>query len=674
MNPYPNNPYRKTHDRHLVSRVWFLSILPVIVTITAFTLQSHATTYYVSLTGSNTNSGLSQASAWRTLTYAVQNASPVVAGDTIYMEAGDYGAENVEFEISGTVGAPIVIAGYQLVPGDAPPLLVDQSDLFAAFDPALMPTFDGGDRTSGVGIDLRNEHDLELRNLQIHDYAYGLYAGSSSQSDQSHHTLYNVNVHTVGNFNAYSGLGITLGSMGTRFSNSNTLINCLVVNAAAEGITLNGDHNQVTGCKVLCNDIVASGAATDYYLMVCGSYNIIDRCYIERLPDLSHNGHGMGVKSNAEQVVDDGLSLPVITPQYNLFRNCTAVNLGEAFYVRHRPVQYNTFQHCTAIGTHTGADGSGRGEGNAFVVRDGASNNTFDGGVAQNCLSGFNFLDTVEDGDTGPNPTGHPGNNNVLTNCVVNNCYIGVRFNDYSIPSDAGENTIANCTFYNVRYMFGAYRACTNMNYINNIFHGTLPATPGGSFKTGAFSGDIQPNNGTTFSHCDFVNIQGGMPGGFVAGSINGLAVDPLFVDAATGDLHLQAASPCVDAGITFAAVDHDSIARPQGVGTDIGAYEYSAPLAVAGAIPNTTDPVITVVPNPTSGAFNLNIQGVPPSEAMRVTVLDASGRTHYTASVISSGPRSVLRIDPEGTLSPGLYLVTASYSGKILEQRIIVQ
>lgn len=636
--------------------------------------QAHGTTYYVSLTGSNTNNGLSPANAWRTLTYAVQNSSPVAAGDTIYVKAGDYGAENVEFEISGTPGAPIVVAGYQLVPGDTPPLLVDQTDLFAAFDPAAMPTYDGGDRTSGVGIDLRNEHDLELRNLQVHDYAYGFYLGSNSQNDQSHHTLYNVNVHTVGNVNAYSGLGITLGSMGTRFSNGNTLINCLVVNAAAEGITVNGDHNQLTGCKVLCNDISASGAAMDYYLMVCGSYNTVDSCYIERLPDLAHNGHGMGVKSNAEQVVDDGLSLPVINPQYNLFRNCTAVNLGEAFYVRHRPVQFNTFQHCTAIGTHTGANGSGSGEGNAFVARDGASNNTFDGGVAQNCLSGFNFLDTVEDGDTGPNPTGHPGNNNVFTNCTITNCYIGVRFNDYSIPSDAGDNTIANCTFYKVRYMFGAYRACANMNYINNIFHGTLPATPGGSFKTGSFSGDIQPNTGTTFSHCDFVNIQGGMPGGFVAGSINGLSVDPMFVDAPNGDLHLQAASPCVDSGIAFVTVDHDSLARPQGTATDIGAFEYSGPLSVNDVNASAVGTAIRVHPNPADGAFNLSIIGVTPGKAMQVTIRDAQGKEHYTDRLFSNGPHTVLSVDPGRSLAPGIYLITVTHGGAQLEQRFVIQ
>ncbi|HUH21759.1 MAG TPA: choice-of-anchor Q domain-containing protein, partial [Gaiellaceae bacterium] len=49
---------------------------------------------------------------------------------------------------------------------------------------------------------------------------------------------------------------------------------------------------------------------------------------------------------------------------------------------------------------------------------------------------------------------------------------------------------------------------------------------------------------------------------------------DPLFNDPNT-DLHLQTASPCIDAGFdTGVGFDFDGIARPQGASYDIGAYE----------------------------------------------------------------------------------------------------
>jgi hypothetical protein len=56
----------------------------------------------------------------------------------------------------------------------------------------------------------------------------------------------------------------------------------------------------------------------------------------------------------------------------------------------------------------------------------------------------------------------------------------------------------------------------------------------------------------------------------------NGIEADPLFVGS--GDYHLQASSPAIDAGITSTAtVDRDGNARPSGDGYDIGAYEYQA-------------------------------------------------------------------------------------------------
>lgn len=52
---------------------------------------------------------------------------------------------------------------------------------------------------------------------------------------------------------------------------------------------------------------------------------------------------------------------------------------------------------------------------------------------------------------------------------------------------------------------------------------------------------------------------------------------DPKFIDPISGDFHLQSSSPAIDNGSAVNApdVDMDNNNRPQGLGFDIGAYEY---------------------------------------------------------------------------------------------------
>ncbi len=605
----------------------------------------YSTTYYVSTSGNNSNSGLTQAMPWRTLSYAAGTYSPIVAGDTVYIKTGNYGAENVIFKKSGVLGKPIAFLGYKTTPGDRPALLVTKANPFASFAVTEMPTFDGGNRALGTCFNCENQKFIVIKNFQIQNYANGIIAGSTSQTNAENLTLYNINLMSLGDINAsYSGEGILLGNMGTKFSNNDTLINCLVVNASAEGFGVNGDKNMLKGCQVYCNENTNNNASTDYYIIVCGSYNTITSCYIERAPGLLHAGHGIGVKSNAEQVVDKGLSLPVITPQYNKFYFNTAINMGESFYVRHRTCQNNLFYHCKAIGTHTGAIDSPEGEGKCMITRDGSSNNTFDGCIAENCNSGIVFDDTVEDGDTGTNPTGHPGNDNKYINCKIYNCYIGVNYSDYSIQSDAGNNTIAYCTFYQTRYLHYAARHCANMKYIGNIYYGCLPINSGGYFKGSTYASDILPNGTNTyFKNCDFINIQGGMPANFIASATGSISTDPLFINPNALDFHLQLTSPCKDQGVILSTVsnDFDGLSRPQGGAYDIGAYEYQ----------------INIIP-PTPLSATLSLTNVKCNGGMdgSATVIPSGGIAPYTYSW-SNGQKTTTATG----LSAGNYTVTVS-------------
>jgi len=71
---------------------------------------------------------------------------------------------------------------------------------------------------------------------------------------------------------------------------------------------------------------------------------------------------------------------------------------------------------------------------------------------------------------------------------------------------------------------------------------------------------------------------------GFTIG-INQIGANPLFVNASTApyDFHAQTGGAGIDAGVNLSAVlsDFDGVTRPQGLSTDVGAYEYPVVLVV---------------------------------------------------------------------------------------------
>jgi hypothetical protein len=132
------------------------------------------------------------------------------------------------------------------------------------------------------------------------------------------------------------------------------------------------------------------------------------------------------------------------------------------------------------------------------------------------------------------------------------------------IASLGDGNTIMNNVIYNNGggglLIIGANNRIFNNTVYNNPlnYDGLALSGTGHSVKNNVF----------------FLNFAPGV----LLDATNLVGVDPQFVDAATENFRLQATSPAIDAGVALQGVTTaiDGVSRPQGIATDIGAYEFS--------------------------------------------------------------------------------------------------
>ena len=108
------------------------------------------------------------------------------------------------------------------------------------------------------------------------------------------------------------------------------------------------------------------------------------------------------------------------------------------------------------------------------------------------------------------------------------------------------------------------------------------------------------------------------MPG---EGNLN---VAPRFESAATGDYHLEADSPCIDAGTSDSApaTDLEGRERACGMGVDIGAYEHCVPRFLRGDCDGDSE----VTGSVTDAVFLLNYNFAGGAEPLCLAACDADG------------------------------------------------
>jgi hypothetical protein len=282
---------------------------------------------------------------------------------------------------------------------------------------------------------------------------------------------------------------------------------------------------------------------------------------------------------------------------YAILNNCLiATNYGEGAF-------QCTLNDCTLIGNSSGGFTEGGGAlvctlNNCTLVANFAY---YGGGAAGSTLNNCSLINNWGDTDGG-GASGGTLNNCALTgnggfrggggatlatlnnciiadnwagsfgggtaNCTVNNCVIKENVaSGYSVAGYSGfgggtwGGTLNNCTLIGNKSGYGsgggAYGATLN-NCI--VYFNTAPQDP--NFGTNCI-----------LNYCCTTP----MP----TNGIGNFTDDPLFVDLASGDLHLLPHSPCINAGnnsYTTNSTDLDGNARILGGTVDVGAYEFVLP------------------------------------------------------------------------------------------------
>nr|WP_206118693.1 right-handed parallel beta-helix repeat-containing protein [Rhizobium laguerreae] len=225
------------------------------------------TVYYVnSATGSNQNSGVSEQSAFATLS-AVE-ALRLNPGDSVLLAAGSVFNEQFDLKYSGSVAAPITIGSYGV--GDAPVI-----------------------HSSNDGIHGSKASNIVIENIKIADTgANAIYAGNVSNW-----TVRNVEVTNT-------GLAGKPGSISFQSSQNITIENSTLTGVHADGIWM----DKVNGVTLINNTVTNSqGSAADAIQLNNSSNILVKDNHLEQTE--TNSAKGVLVLVGAVNAVVDGNTL-----------------------------------------------------------------------------------------------------------------------------------------------------------------------------------------------------------------------------------------------------------------------------------------------------------------------------------------------------------------------------
>lgn len=505
---------------------------------------------YVGLSGDDKNDGKTQEAAWRTIRHAVEQAQ---AGDTVYIKAGNYGAELMKVGHSGTEDKPIIFEGYREKPGDRPFPNYKPGD---QPDPSLMPILTGEE--TGTGIHLDHKKNIQFRNIAITRYGYGLFAMDCER----------IVLDQVFSTDCYKRDGYSYGVGFYLIQSPHSIIrDCVVADASGDNIVALRSHFLlIENCRTY-GTVEDKIQRPDYYIVIGDSSNcVIRNCLAHNLYPENGGGHGIGIKDQASK----GRGYPWPHSTNNRIVNCIIRNAGESLYAAHE-AHHNEFIDCTIESDWRTCSWTWM---QGINLRDGAHHNVF-----RNCrVEGSRYAVVLHDTVEGPMlGDGTPRPQTTRNNSFINCTFIDAQFG-FEIWSTEN-NLFKNCIFSGVdAFMFQFTGTHTRQNVMANCIltgvKGFADPRIGGEGEFDFISSTFWKNGFKT-------------PAG--SGNFEG---DPLFANSEKKDYHLKSqagrwdpstktwekdevTSPCIDAGEPGSSFSIEP--DPNGGRCNVGAYGNTA-------------------------------------------------------------------------------------------------
>jgi len=406
----------------------------------------------------------------------------------------------------------------------------------------------------------------------------------------------------IGWSGAYNGAGVYGGSL-----NNCTITNC-------DGYYGGGVCGSSVANCFFYNDHAAQGG---------GAYaSALTNCTLQSCNATLGGGaasstlHGCTLESNGKSINNHILSASGGATYQCTAWNCTLTGNGSTSGGGASCL--DTLYNCQLVGNTT----EGNYDGLEFPEVGG-------GGASQSIL-----VNCLLSGNVANEAAGGGAYNCRLTNCWVMNNVAVSGGGIYGLSAD-------NCTIWNNTATFDAGGGCENSVFNNSIVYGNH-----GTATVNNYDGA-----GGVYS-CTTPSLN-------AAGCITN---DPQFVSTVTGDLHLLAASPCIDAGnnayVAGVTTDYDGNPRINHGTVDMGASEFQGYWAWAAAITNSQ----TNITNSATGDGYPNLlkyaTGSSPTNADTLARLSESLGTNNVFSVVfNHNPNAndvTIYVEQSGALNNG--------------------